>query len=135
MIIDKLLEFSHDQALLATAASDSSVDQGAAGSAMDGSQLWLVIRVGTALDSTEEDSTLDIDLQHDSATAFGSAVSAMAIKAIPEASLTANTVVWAAKLPKGLKRYLRVYFTVNTHNFTSGTIDAFLTPNVDELFV
>ena len=134
MITDKLLEFSSAQLLTVSAASDSSVDQGAAGDAMDGNQLWLVVKVKVALDSGA-DATLDIDLQHDSATAFGSAVSAMAIKTIAETLLTADTIIWAVRLPKGLKRYLRLYYTVNDHNFTSGSISAFVTPNVDKLFV
>lgn len=134
MILDKLNELSHDQALTATAASTNSIDQAAAGDAMDGSQLWLVVRVGTALASSGTGATLKIALQCDSDTAFGS-VKELASLTVLEALCTENTVLWAIKLPMGAEQYVRVYYTVSGENFTSGTIDAFLTPNVDKLFV
>ena len=132
MIIDKLLEFSTNQALLATAASEDTVDTLAAGSAY-GNELWLVVRVGTALSSSGEDTTLTIDLQSDSAFDFstGSTLKThVSSGAIAEASCTGNTIVWKTRVPPGLQRYLRLSYTVGTNNFTTGTIDAFLTPDV-----
>jgi len=132
MIIDKLLEFSTAQALTATAASEDTVDTLAAGSAY-GNELWLVVRVGTALNSTEDDATLTISLQSDSASDFSTESTLkthVSSGAIAEASCTGNTIVWKTRVPPGLQRYLRLYYTVGTHNFISGTIDAFLTPDV-----
>ena len=133
MITDALLEFDHDYVLTASAASTNSVDQGAAGDALDGSQLWLVARCGTLLNSAGNGATFKLALQHDSATGFGGATDAMSVS-ILEAVFVANTVFWAAKLPKGLLRYLRCNYTVSGENFTTGTIDVFLTPNIDVLF-
>jgi hypothetical protein len=130
MIIDKLLEFSTAQPLTASAASENYVDTLAAGSAY-GNELWLVVRVGTALDSAGEAATLTISLQSDSNSNFSTTLKTeVSSGAIPEASCTANTIIWKTKIPTGLQRYLRLYYTVGTEDFTSGTIDAFLTPDV-----
>lgn len=132
MIIDKCLEFSTAQVLTATAASEDVVDSLAAGSAY-GNELWLVVRVGTALDSTEEDATLTIGFQSDSASDFSTdstLITHVSSEAILEAACTANTIIWKTKVPTGLQRYIRLYYTVGNHNFTTGTIDAFLTPDI-----
>lgn len=130
MIIDKLLEFSTAQTLTASAASEDYVDTLAAGSAY-GNELWLVVRVGTALNSTGDDATLTISLQSDSDSGFSTTLKThVSSGAIAEASCTANTIIWKTRVPPGLQRYLRLYYTVGTEDFISGTIDAFLTPDV-----
>jgi len=132
MIIDKLLEFSTAQDLTETAPSEDTVDTLAAGSAY-GNELWLVVRVGTALDSGGGNATLTISLQSDSASDFSTDSTLkthVSSGAIAEASCTGNTIVWKTRVPPGLQRYLRLNYTVGTSNFTSGTIDAFLTPDV-----
>jgi hypothetical protein len=132
MIIDKLLEFSTAQTLTASAASEDYVDTLAAGSAY-GNELWLVVRVGTALASAGGAAKLTIGLQSDSASDFTTSstlITHVSSGEIAEASCTANTIIWKTKIPTGLQRYLRLYYTVGTENFTSGTIDAFLTPDV-----
>ena len=130
MIIDKLLEFSTAQDLRGTAASEDYVDTLAAGSAY-GNELWLVVRVGTALDSGGNNATLTISLQSDSDSDFSTTLKThVSSGAIAEASCTANTIIWKTRVPPGLQRYLRLYYTVGTSNFASGTIDAFLTPDV-----
>lgn len=132
MYIDKLLTFSDGQALTATANASNDVDQLAKGSAMDGNQPWIVARCGTLLDSAGEAAVLKIALTHDSAVGFGTVADALAVT-IAEASIVANSVIWAAPLPPRLKRYLRVTYTVTGENFTSGTIDCFIVPNIDVL--
>lgn len=132
MYLEKYTELSTAQALTATAASEDVIDSLAAGTAY-GNELWLVVRVGTALDSTEEDATLTIGLQSDSASDFSTSstlITHAQSDAILEAACTANTIIWKIKVPTGLQRYIRLYYTVGTHNFTSGTVDAFLTPDI-----
>ncbi len=130
MITDKLLEFSLAQALTATAASTNSVDLLAAGDALDGSEQYVVVRCGTLLDSSGQGATLKIALQCDGDSGFGS-VKELAALTLAEAAISANTILWAIKIPKGCERYVRVYYTVSGENFTSGTIDAMVTPNID----
>jgi hypothetical protein len=133
MILDGDLKLSAAQALTATAASTSVLDLTAAGDAIS-PELWAVVRVGTALDSTEEDATLTVALESDSASDFSTNSTKIVhaqTAAIAEASCTANTILWKIKLPPGLQRYVRFYYTVGVHDFTGGTVDAFLTYDVN----
>lgn len=126
MIKDFLNRFSNGQALLASAASESVLDFGAAGDAYEG--LWLLVRVGTILDSAEEDATLTITWQSDTLENFGSGSvkTLFTSKTFTEAECLGDTYLLAVKVPQGCLRWNRLYYTVAGHNFTSGTIDAFL---------
>lgn len=131
MITDKNLELSLAQALTATAASTNHIDQLAKGDAMDGSEVYLVVRCGTLLNSAGNGATLKIGIESDSDSGFATNKIEHAAKTIAEASIAANSVLWKTKLPLGLQRYVRLYYTVTGENFTSGTIDAMITPNID----
>ena len=128
MIIDKDLYVSTAQAVTSTAASEDYVDQLVAGDAY-ANELYLVCRVGTAFaNATSMTITLETDTNANFATALKTLASSGVIL---ENALTENTEVFKIRLPKGLKRYFRVYYTVNgTHN--AGTIDAFLTSDVQQ---
>lgn len=132
MIRDHDLIFSEGQLLTASAPSTDVVDLSKAGDAVGGQELYLVVRVGTVLDSTEEDAVLQISIESDSAVGFATAKVVLAKSdLIAEAACTADTIIWKIKLPPGLKQFVRVYYAVTVHNFTTGTIDAFLTPDVN----
>jgi hypothetical protein len=132
MIKDAHLILSEGQLMTTfTGASTNVIDLTKLGDAVAGAELYLVVRVGTAGDTAEEDGTLNIAIQTDSAEAFDTAVVNLAEKDLTEAELTANTIVWKIKLPPGCKKYLRLYYTEGEHAFTGGTIDAFLTPDVN----
>lgn len=131
MIKDYELEFSDGQVLTASAVSTNIIDQGAAGDAIAGGEMFLVIRCGTLLDSAGEAATLTVKLQDDSDVAFGTVRDVYVSAAIAEAAIAANTELLKIRLPLGLKRYLRVSYVVGTENFTTGTIDAFLVSGVD----
>lgn len=131
MYRDAQLEFSVAQAVTASAASTNYVDLGAAGDAVGvGSTCFLVIRVGTAVTSGGA-STVTFDLRTDSDPAFGTETTLFTSGAIAKASLTANTWIVQVAVPLGVKRYLRVYYTVATANLTAGTFDAFITNTLD----
>jgi len=134
MIIDHNLEMATAQALTASAASEDDLDSLKAGAAMDGSELWLVARAGTALTSSGGGATLKVGLRTSAADNFSPEVEIAAFTVL-EAACTANTILGAIKVPPGLLRYVRGYFTVTGENFTGGTIDLFLVPNIDKLFV
>ena len=130
MIKDKLLVLSNLQSGLTTsAASESYIDMKAAGDAY-GQELYLVARVGTAFANA---TSMDISLQTDDVTTFNSDLTTLVSSgAILEAGLTQDTVVFVTRVPKGLRRYVRGYYTiVGTHN--AGTIDLFLTADVPQL--
>jgi len=127
MYIDKDLYVSELQAVTVSAASTDYIDQQAAGDAY-GNELYLVCRVGTAFANA---TSMTIDIQTDDNTSFSSAKTLFSSGVILEAALTLNTVVVKVRIPKGLERYFRVYYTVDgTHN--AGTIDAFFTDQIQQ---
>lgn len=131
MIIDFANRFSTLQAATdATGASTNVIDMTKAGDAVAGAELYLVVRVGTAISSAANGATLKIALQTSSTEAF-SAVKELVSVSIVEAGLTANTIVFKVKVPPGVLEYLRLYYTESGEAITAGTIDAFLTPDVN----
>ena len=122
-MIDKNLLLSNGQNVTNDAASESYIDQGAAGNAAGGSELTLVVRVGTVFDTCD---SVTIALQTDSDAGFATALVEVASKTVLVAALLANTEVFVLKVPPTLKRYVRAYYTVNGSNNVSGTIDAYL---------
>ena len=130
MIIDFQNRFSTLQAATdATGASTNVLDLGKAGDAV-GKELYAVVRVGTALSSSGKGATMKIALQTAITEAFSAPIE-LASVSIAEALLTANTIVFKLKIPPGIKQYLRFYYTESGEAFTAGTIDAFLTPDVN----
>jgi hypothetical protein len=129
MFIDKQLAMSDAQVLTASAASTNYVDQGAAGDARV--PLRLLVNVSLALTSAGNAATLDVTLQTDDNASFSSATTIATIAQVAEASLVAGYKVCDIPVPSGTERYLRVYYTVGTENFTAGTIDAALVMDVD----
>ncbi len=135
MIRDNDLIFSAAQvATDCTGASDNVIDMTKAGDAVAGAELYLVVRVGTALD-TGADGTLQIALESDSVEDFttqSTKKTHVVSEVFAETALTADKIIWKLKLPPGLQRFVRLYYTESVdHAFTSGTLDAFLTPDVN----
>jgi len=130
MYRDAQLELSVAQAVTVTAASTNTIDLTVAGDAVGSAPAYLAVRVGTACTAAGS-ATLTIDLQTDSDVAFGTAVTLFSSGVIAVASLTANTWIVRVALPIGLNRYNRLYYTVATGPLTAGTIDAFITTNID----
>jgi hypothetical protein len=123
-IIDNLLVLQDNAALTATAASTNVVDQLAANVAI-GNELYVETIVTTVLASSGKSATLTMTLQGATTEAFSSPITLGATEAIAEASLVAG-YVRRIRIPieQGY-RYLRMYYTVGTENFTSGKISAY----------
>lgn len=134
MIIDKELQFSDAQAVTtATAtASENVIDLGAA-SRNPEVDLWLVIDVDTTVTATGGAANVTFALISDSAVGFdsGSATTHWTSAAIPKATLVAGYNVVKMRLPKGLKRYLKVQYTPDTNNLTAGKFNAMLVETAD----
>lgn len=130
MIIDNDLKFSTaDTNVRSNAASENVIDMGAAGDAV-GEELSVVVKTNTVdFDSAGDAGVLQIAVQTAIDEAFSSPVIKLISPLIPQDTLLANKIVWVARLPKGLLRYVRLYYTVTGANFSAGTVDAFLTPN------
>ena len=131
MIIDNDLKFSALQVLTSDAASTNSIDQSKPGDALGGQELYLVVRIGTAVDSAADGATLTISLQSDSDSGFATALKTHFSITLSQAACKANTIVAKIKLPPGLQRYLRLYYAHGVEAITAGTVDAFLTPDVE----
>lgn len=139
MILDDFNQFSRLQAITATAASADTIDLGPLGGTPTanlirnigvGEEIYLVIRVGQAFNTL---TSLTVDVQTDDNTGFSSAATVATTGAIPLASLTANTIVRVMALPPAnYERYVRLNYTVTGTNPTTGTIDAFLTHDVQQ---
>lgn len=137
MILDDFNQFSRLQAITATAASADTIDLGPLGGTPTanlirnigvGEEIYLVIRVGQAFNTL---TSLTVDVQTDDNTAFSSAAVVATTGAIPLAQLTANTIVRVFALPPAnYERYIRLNYTVTGTNPTQGTVDAFLTHDV-----
>jgi hypothetical protein len=116
--------YSQDQAVTASAASTHVFDAGAAGRDIGhGRDLDLVVLCTESVASGGA-STVQFHLE-DSAdnSAFATVVET---PAIAKAALVAGTEVLRIRLPSGLRRYTRLYYTVTTADLTAGKFTAFL---------
>jgi len=124
MIIDSRLEFSDDQALSASAASTNYLDLVKVGDAVN--ELYLVATVDRASDSADDGETVTAKLQSDDNTDFSSPKDETA--AVSIAQVAAGTTAIITRLPRGLQRYLRMYYTIGGTALTvQPKVSAFLT--------
>ncbi len=127
MILDKELVISTAQAFTNSAgAGEVDLDLGAGGDAI-GEEMYIVFRVGTAFTGG---TSLKFSVLTDDNSEFSSAKTLLESGTILADDLTANTIVYKAKLPPGCERYLRAYVTPDG-TFGGGTLDIFLTPQVE----
>lgn len=125
MIVDNNLYMSDAQAITATAASTKSLDFGNALRLIgNGEPIELIVVVKTQLVAAAGAASLTVALQ-DSAdnSSFSTVVTG---PAIAKASLVAGYELLRIRLPAGLQRYIQVYYTATTNDFSGGTVDAFL---------
>jgi len=132
MITDKALELSEKQALTSTGDADSAnvLDFGKGGD-MIAKDLNLVVQVTQDADFASEGSaTLSAAVKtSDDNSSWTTLVS---LPAIAKANLTKGARPWGfVKVPYGVKRYLKVVYTVGTAAFTAGKVWATLTPSVE----
>lgn len=95
---------------------------------LEGSELYLVVRIGTAATSGGS-ATLQVRLvSDDTATPSTTTATVHATSAaIAVASLTAGATVMVTRLPAGsYERYVGIQQITGTAAFTGGTLDAFL---------
>lgn len=135
MILDKELMMSEAQVVTATAASTNVIDLGARLGLDPGlsDDLWLQIRVDTTATASGS-ATVTFALQTDDDEAFGSATTLWTSTAIGKATLVAGYNVVRMRLPLGVERYVRVYYTVATGPLTAGKFDAFINSGVQESY-
>jgi len=132
MILDKSLEMSLAQAFTAqgTTVSTNVIDLGSARNIGAGDDLYLFVRVDTAVTSLGA-ATVDIQLQTSANADLSSADVLLSTGAIAKATLVAGKT-YKLKLPVGsYKRYLGVGYVVGTADLTAGKFDAWIAKDVD----
>jgi hypothetical protein len=130
MILDSQEQLSDAQAVTSTgdAASTNVYDTGAAADVGIGNDIYVYVKTKAAFTSGGS-GTLQVVLQ-DSAdnSTFADVQALTPVKAL--ATLTANTDLVRARLPIGLRRYIRLAYRVGTAAMTAGTVDAYLSLEV-----
>lgn len=129
-MLDKLLEFSDNQAITATAVSENVIDLGKNREVAFGTPVPLVIRVKEDFDNL---TSLDITVQTAADEAFSSAVD-LAKATVLLADLKVGKVVPLNFLPAGNKGFVRLKYTVTGTAPTTGKISAYLTDAVPQSF-
>ena len=138
MFIDQLLQFSPTpQAITANAGSVDQIDLGPLGQGQTvrdigvGCPQYLVIRTVAAFNNL---TSLTFALQTDDNAGFALPVQVWASAAIPLAQLTANRVQAIVNLPPGvpIERFLRMNYTVAGAAPTTGSVEAFITNDVQQ---
>ena len=124
MILDNELFFSDKQAVTADAASTNALDLGAAGDAV-GQELTIRAVVTTTFATL---TSLTIKVQTSANNSDWSDV--VLSPAIAAASLVKGAEVFTVRVPKGLKRYVRLYYDVTGSNATAGKISAFMSKDI-----
>lgn len=122
-MIRDAINYSTAQAITATGNTDSTntIDQLAAGDAYNPAELR--ISVNTTFTSGDA-ATLAVNLVTDDAAGFGTATTIPLVAATAVATLTAGTVLYSGRYPRGLKRYHKLQYVVGVAVMTAGKIDA-----------
>lgn len=125
MYVDDTLVFSDAQAITSTGTSTKSIDtMTATRNIGSGEEIDLVIQVATAASSASA-STVTFSLQ-DSAD-NSSFTDVLVSPAVAMATMSAGAEVLRVTLPRTLRRYMQVNYTVATGPLTGGAFTAFLT--------
>lgn len=133
MYMDAQLLFSDAQAVTAAAASTNVVDLGVARDIGTGNSLYVVVTVDVAMTDASSDSTLTVALQGDSTTTFtpDGTRDLFTIPAVSAAGAKFIARLDPASAPLQY-RYIRLYYTPNNGNLTTGSFTAFITTDVDQ---
>lgn len=125
MILDSQLQLSAAQAVTAVGdtASTNVYDTGAAADVGTGEEVYIYARTVAAF-TTGAGGTLQFVLQDSADNSSWADVQVLTpVRAV--AALTANTDQVKARLPIGVRRYLRLAYRVATGVMTAGTVDAY----------
>lgn len=125
MIRDAFNMYSNLQAVTATADSTNTIDHLEKGDAYVSS--WLRLRVDTAFAGG---TSIAVNLVTADNSTFSTNVTTFPVLAATALTgLTADTVVYQARLPMGMRRYSKLTYTV-VGTMTGGTIDADLVTDI-----
>lgn len=131
---DNALVFSDAQAVTtATATASTNVlDMAAARDVSKGQPLYLNIVVNTTVAASGGAANVTFALITDDNVSFSSGTTLWTSAAIAKATLVAGYRVIRMSLPENCERYLKVQYTPDTNDLTSGKFDAWLSIDVDD---
>jgi len=132
MYVDALLLFSDAQAITAAAGSTNTVDLGAVRNLGAGEPLYVVCTVDVAFTDSGSDSTLTVALEGDSTDSF-TPDGTDTLFTIPALAAAGN--VYIARISPDFAsnyRYLRLKYTPNNGNLSTGSLTAFITHDVQK---
>lgn len=133
MILDKQLQLANQQVVTASAATTNIIDLTKAGDAKQPNELFFQAQVdGAAGASANSTATLTFSIQTATDAAFTSPVTLFSTGAIAVTALADGYKIAAQRIPQGLLRYVRGYFTVGTENLSAGKFSVNLTPVVED---
>ena len=129
MLLDKFLLMSDSQNLSqgVAIASTSYIDTNAIGD--DYAGCWYVATVESVFTATTTSGTLTLALQTDSSSAFGTATTVIQSAALTSAVAVAG-YTFKARIPTGLKRYIRVLMT-SSNTCSTGIVSNFIVKDAD----
>ena len=135
MYVDASLLFSDAQALTASAASTSYLDQGVARDLGAGKPLFVVIIVDVALTDGSNDSTVTVSLYGDTTTSF-TPDGSQTLVVIPALAAVGSKYVIPIAPELTKYRYLELYYTMTNGDLTTGSFTAFITtdPQLDAVY-
>lgn len=120
MLLDAKLLMSNQQAITANAASTDVIDRGDTKDVGRAGDIPLLVQVTETFNNL---TSLAIAIQTDSDSGFGTAVT-LATVTVALADLKAGYQLPIITLPKGVKRYLRLNYTVTGTAPTTGKVTA-----------
>lgn len=131
MIMDAQLLFSDAQAIAAAAGSDNTIDLGAVRDIGTGEPLYVVVVVDTAFTDGSSNSTLTVAIEGDSTTTI-TPDGTQDLFTIPALAAVGDTFI--ARLDPAATplqyRYVRLKYTPNNGDLTTGAVTAFITKDV-----
>jgi hypothetical protein len=132
-ILDAFLQLSDAQAVTTSAASTNIIDtKSELGDALE-KGAWLRVAVQTSFTMAGATKTLQATFMSADDTAFNTgAVTHAATAALASTACTAGKELLVMKLPKNVKRYIRLYYTCGD-TASAGKIDAHIVTDVDSL--
>ena len=119
MILDNQAIFSDGQSVTASAASTNVIKVN--GDIAKGEPVEIFVQVAETFATC---TSVKVGIQTDDSENFGSAVTLEETAAIAVANLVQGYVFSIKFLPKGIKKFVRLYYTVDGNNATAGKIKA-----------
>lgn len=133
MIHDAQNLFSDAQAVTAAAGSTNTIDLGAVRDIGTGENIYVVVTCDVAMTDSGSDSTLTVALEGDSTTTI-TPDGTQDLFTIP--ALTAAGAAFFARLAPGSAalqfQYIRLKYTPNNGNLTTGSFTAFLCHDIQK---